>query len=568
MASQKAWDKTEAAILLEALIQAREGNISRKDAIEMVSRRLREKAKEEGLVIDDVFRNIAGITFQMHSMESAYVGKTLIKPATRLFSEIVLLRKEEPMEYYNLLKGNQSVIEQQGNMKDDFFEWLSERISTSQLYELKPVYELISNFCLDRKIIKQPLLETTDLGQLTKVRDTISQNHLFKYMHKKQIGKMSVGIKHYIDYVKEIINRKDNDIDNGVSKYYDTVDIQETSVQAEEVSTEERKEAFINWMMEQDMAERTAAAYASSCGLAAQIAINDGIIEQDIWKITDMDILKNMIFSLLDNSEFVEKNESRHNQFRAALVKYVQFSGDEDFSLGRSRRTKSDKKNSLDKQEEALMESYPELYMRLRSMSKVYDDPRGLSVGQIQNMLGIEIDMDELMDILQDISWITEVDENIFSFSKNVKPYEKLIEFNQEAFVRVLMSRYRGGMRFDSIDLENFRDTYLDFEGDKIEMSDSDLEKCLRKCGIMWKERLFPSEAIIANDVKEKLFAYIHSNFCEGKQVLYYKAIFSDLTDVFEYCFNLTEALSTYLSTGYMLIKDVDSFLMFPNLYY
>ena len=331
MASQKAWDRTEAAILLEALIQVKKGNISRKDAIEMVSKRLRGKAKEEGLIIDDVFRNIAGITFQMHSMESAYVGKTLVKPATRLFSEIVLLRKEEPAEYYKLLKGNQSVIERQENMEDEFFEWLSERLSASQLNELKPIYELISNFCVERKIIKQPLLETTDLGQLTKVRDTISQNHLFKYIHKKQIGKMSVGIKHYIDYVKEITKRKENDADNSISENEDTLDIQDISIQAEEVSAEERKEAFVNWMMEQDMAERTATAYASSCGLAAQIAINDGIIEHDVWKITDIDILKNMIFSLLDNSEFIEKNESRHNQFRAALVKYVQFSGDENF---------------------------------------------------------------------------------------------------------------------------------------------------------------------------------------------------------------------------------------------
>lgn len=52
------------------------------------------------------------------------------------------------------------MIEQQGNMEDDFFEWLSERISASQQSELKSVYELISNFCVDRKIIKQPLLET------------------------------------------------------------------------------------------------------------------------------------------------------------------------------------------------------------------------------------------------------------------------------------------------------------------------------------------------------------------------------------------------------------------------
>ena len=327
MASQKAWDKTEAAILLEALIQVKEGEVSRKDAIVSVSEKLREKARFEGLEIDDSFRNVSGITFQMHSMESAYVGKTLMKPATKLFSDIVLLRKADPIEYYKLLKGNQSWINQQRSLKDEFFEWLSKRISAPQQSELKSVYELISNFCLDRKIIKQPLLETSDLGQLTKVRDTISHNHLFKFMHKKQIGKMSVGIKYYIDYVKEMASRKDKEQDSSDVENVDIFDAQEESVRFEDVPTEERKEAFVKWMMGQHMTARTAATYASSCGLAAQIAINYGIIEKDIWEITDIDILKNMIFALLDNSEFIEKNESRHNQFRASLVKYVQFSG-------------------------------------------------------------------------------------------------------------------------------------------------------------------------------------------------------------------------------------------------
>lgn len=378
MASQNTWDKTEAAILLEALIRVKEGEVSRKDAIKSVSERLREKARLEGLEIDDTFRNVSGITFQMHSMESAYVGKTLIKPATKLFSEIALLRKENPIEYYKLLKGNQSVINQQRTMEDEFFEWLSKKISAPQQSELKSVYELINNFCLDRKIIKQPLLKTSDLGQITKVRDTISHNHLFKFMHKKQIGKMSVGIKYYIDYVKETASRKENEQDSSDVENVDILAAQEEYVRFEDVPTEERKETFVKWMMEQHMAERTAVAYASSCGLAAQIAINYGIIEKDIWEITDIDILKNMIFALLDNSEFIEKNESRHNQFRASLVKYVQFSGDENFTLGRSRRTQSDKKSSVENQEdETFMELYHELYMRLRSMSKVYDDPGG-----------------------------------------------------------------------------------------------------------------------------------------------------------------------------------------------
>lgn len=56
MASQKAWDKTEAAILLEALIRVKEGEVSRKDAIESVSKKLREKARLEGLEIDDILK--------------------------------------------------------------------------------------------------------------------------------------------------------------------------------------------------------------------------------------------------------------------------------------------------------------------------------------------------------------------------------------------------------------------------------------------------------------------------------------------------------------------------------
>ena len=90
-------------------------------------------------------------------------------------------------------------------------------------------------------------------------------------------------------------------------------------------------------------------------------------------------------------------------------------------------------------------------------------------------------------------------------------------------------------------------------------MPDVELEKCLRKCGIMWQERLFPAEAIIANDVKENLLEYIHSCFCEGKQVLYYKAIFRDLSDIFEYCFNLTDP---------MMLKPYLEYVCEPGEYY
>jgi len=56
MAQRIPWDMSEAVILLDALIAAREGKISRKDAIESVSSELRIRAKRRGVEVDDIFR--------------------------------------------------------------------------------------------------------------------------------------------------------------------------------------------------------------------------------------------------------------------------------------------------------------------------------------------------------------------------------------------------------------------------------------------------------------------------------------------------------------------------------
>ena len=105
MAKQKPWDLYEAVILLEATVQVHEGTLDRKKAITDVSKALRIKAQREGLNIDTVFRNEAGITFQMYSMESAYLGYVVRKkPATKLFAEVANIRANDKHQYDVLLK--------------------------------------------------------------------------------------------------------------------------------------------------------------------------------------------------------------------------------------------------------------------------------------------------------------------------------------------------------------------------------------------------------------------------------------------------------------------------------
>ena len=71
---QPPWDNYEAAILLEGLLASMKGELTRSDAIKAVSRDLRATALHRRYGSHEVYRNINGISFQMKSMESAYLG--------------------------------------------------------------------------------------------------------------------------------------------------------------------------------------------------------------------------------------------------------------------------------------------------------------------------------------------------------------------------------------------------------------------------------------------------------------------------------------------------------------
>lgn len=75
---QPFWNMLEAIVLLEAFIATKDGLLSRTDAISRASSDLRKMALNQGAIIDQTFRNESGISFQMHSMESAFYGKTCL----------------------------------------------------------------------------------------------------------------------------------------------------------------------------------------------------------------------------------------------------------------------------------------------------------------------------------------------------------------------------------------------------------------------------------------------------------------------------------------------------------
>lgn len=203
MAIQKQWNKTEAVILLDNYLKCLNGEITRKEAIELTSTELRNMAKSQHIDIDDVFRNVNGITFQMHSMESAYRGYTLMKPASKLFIEIVRIYKNDFNEYEKILEEARKMIPNTQSNKDEFISWLSKEVSPAQLSELYMDYQTIDEFCNKHKIFTGSLLDITDLAKVKRIQRYIETNRLFKFQHKRSMLRINVAIRYYVIYATE-----------------------------------------------------------------------------------------------------------------------------------------------------------------------------------------------------------------------------------------------------------------------------------------------------------------------------------------------------------------------------
>jgi hypothetical protein len=101
---QPQWNIYEAAILLDGYLEVKNKNISRSKIIENVSKKLRQMAINQGIEIDDIYRNRNGISYQIQSMDSAFQGHKIYVPATKLFKETVRMYREEQVKYEEILR--------------------------------------------------------------------------------------------------------------------------------------------------------------------------------------------------------------------------------------------------------------------------------------------------------------------------------------------------------------------------------------------------------------------------------------------------------------------------------
>ena len=205
MALRIPWDKQETAILIDAYLRVRNKELSQKDAVKEVSTLLRRRAILSGIEIDDIFRNVNGITMQMKIIGGLVDDRPSgLHSATKMFTDMVTLYKSNPAAFDEILIQAKGECAMQVNVQERFFAWLSARVSSAQLSEFYIVCKDIESFCMSKRILTESLFETTSTVVIQGVIDTIKSNRMFQFKYFRQLGKMRKVMEYYMAFLREV----------------------------------------------------------------------------------------------------------------------------------------------------------------------------------------------------------------------------------------------------------------------------------------------------------------------------------------------------------------------------
>ncbi len=493
MALRIPWDIEEAVLMLDMLLKSIDGKLTRKEAIRQVSEKLRRRAVNRGITIDDIFRNENGITFQMSALEVAYTGrKTKLKQPTKLFVETVNLYRNNRELYEEILKEAENVVEPT-SVQDEFCSYLSMQMPTFQLSDAYLMLSDIESFCLERKILQNKLFETTDLETIKRVVQTVDSNRVFRFTYKQNLKKMSTVIHAYYTFLKSYKPDEEKEAKliiqeaipslpdaDSMKQKDDAVSPQDISVPATEktkLTDLEERQKFNDWMLSSGMSKATIASYMSSFGQCVKSVANYKLCETSLWNVSNAEDASHIYDQLFGISEFYEYNKQQHNRFSAAFRKFIEYrSGGSPASLKPSQPARF----AIEKMPTRRQENDPVL-----------------------------IRYKELLD----------------------KYFQK-------------------GFRMESsLDMKKLRRFYQEQYG--AELSDEDDLVCqgISSVTILHDGKAYLPDSMLSQEKKEKLLQYIEDRFSSGCDAIYYGALFSEFEEVLQgERIYTSEMLKTYLS--------------------
>lgn len=483
----------EAVLLLDGYLRIKLQGIPDAEIVKQVSSDLRKMAINRGMTIDERYRNINGIRFQMERMMSAYKGRTIHVSKTRLFEEIVALYRDNRAEYDRLLKEARLIVENKqavidfenittlaytkplkltyfGNEIAITSSWTSVYVKiVAALYEDYPDFIPIGkSFTKTGRI---------DLGGIDLAKKMIEPKQISPEMYlETNYSAIDIVCK-----IKALLDICLIDYENVVIEYELREKTSSTSkilpVNDEDLLDENKNtpgENTFYYYLESDlkMAEATCQNYVSAIKEIEYFAEKKHYSNNRLLCCSAKDAVA-LIRQLVADKEFIEYDGRQHHRFTAALHKLLDYIG-----VGKS-------------------------------------------------VLQSNVAAPPLMPL-----------------SKAV------LEIDKAPYIKVLRERFSKGYRLNSaLDSKKFQRYYEEINGVPFSDNGIDLDEILKSCGIVSSGKVFLPETIINEAVRNRLLSYIDQLFQSGRNSIYYDALFTKFSDDFLDCQMYdAEMLKNYLA--------------------
>ena len=197
------WNEYEAALLLRSLMEILEHKKDKKDAIRQISYQLRAMAKNQGKIIDDAYRNEAGITFQMSGLEGVLLnGKTPIGRRTTWMTSICDLYHNDPQTFDDIVRKAEKMCETEAQ-SSTFWNWLVQKNTEEQMIRLQAGYHDLNKYGCNGKPLSKPLDEITDIFELERIQALLEHDVVFRFKYRRMLEPMQEVLREYLRYKEQ-----------------------------------------------------------------------------------------------------------------------------------------------------------------------------------------------------------------------------------------------------------------------------------------------------------------------------------------------------------------------------
>ena len=217
MKRQPHWDQFEVVLLVDAYIRITENGENKKTVLEQLSKQLRNKARYEGLEIDDTFRNLNGMMWQIGFVECAFnksgYGRHM---PSKLFQHVVDLYQEKRDEYNQILakainkihggNGQEKIEVATDSMlenREDFIRWLNSNCDNKSSEYICNAFDKASTYAMGHRISKRTIWEAGSLFELRQYFERLRNDKIFNVVHKEFACIVIKSEKLYLQFFEE-----------------------------------------------------------------------------------------------------------------------------------------------------------------------------------------------------------------------------------------------------------------------------------------------------------------------------------------------------------------------------